>query len=79
MYSHNAQMKWGANPETLPRIMARPAISGGTLASVRRHACLDELARSFVAQPSSAGRLPRHSGGPLCHTGHPIKSALTKH
>ncbi len=24
MYSHNAQMKWGANYATLPRIMARP-------------------------------------------------------
>ncbi len=25
MYSHNAQMKCGANYATLPRIMARPA------------------------------------------------------
>ena len=32
------------------------------------HACFDELAESFVAQPPSAERLPRHSGGPLCHT-----------
>jgi hypothetical protein len=42
------------------------------------HARLDELVQVCVAQPPSAGPVPRHSGGPLCHTGRPIESALTR-
>ena len=43
------------------------------------HACFDELAEVFVAQPPSAGLLPKHSGGPLCHRSQPIELALTEH
>jgi hypothetical protein len=33
------------------------------------HARFDELVYVRVAQPPSAGPVPEHSGGPLCHTG----------